>query len=651
MARAMKITLWTLSIVTLAVVVFVLVFDWNMLRGFVERKVYEQTGRELTIAGDLDVDVGLVPRIRLEKVHFANAEWATEPVMFDAAVLAFTIRLRDLLRGTITLPDVALTRPTVVLEIDTEGRRNWDLKNLEEKNANEKAQGSGPTVQHLLIDQGTVIYRDAKSGTDVQVKLSNTEEGSKLPLEVAASGKFKDMPLQAQGRGGGVLRLRNATDPYPLDVSLEIGETRATLAGTVTNLAGFDAMDVTLDLKGNSLAGLYPIFGVSLPDSPPYGLKSKVTHEATAWRLADLEGKVGDSDISGQFNFDSGKDRPRITAELVSERLDFDDLAGFIGAPPSSKPGETASAEQVQRAKAEASDPKAIPDKPINIGRIHAMDADVRLKARRIQREGLPLDDLQVHLRLDKGHLKLEPLNFGVAQGNVVSKVDLKALHPPQLQAQIEIRKLSLEKLFPRLEAGKQNVGLIGGRAELTGEGDSLGEILGSANGALGLAMSGGTVSNLLLEVLGLDAAEVVKFLLAGDDSVPLRCAVAQFQLEKGVLHAQRFVVDTEDTNIYADGQINLASESLDLTLTPKPKDVSIFTGRTPLDVKGTFKKPEFEPHAGPIAARVGAAAVGALVNPVLALVPFIETGPGENQHCAGLIKEAQEFGVPPQTH
>jgi len=651
MTRSMKTALWMLGIVTLAIVIFVLIFDWNMLRGFVERKVYAQTGRELTIGGDLDVDLGLVPRIRLGDVRFANAEWASEPAMVDAKALAFSIRLLDLLHGEITLPEVALTQPIVALEIDSQGRRNWELKKLEEKEEDKKEQGPGPVVQHLRLDNGKVIYRDAQSGTDVTVKVSHTDQARDLPLELVASGQFKQMPLQGQARGGGVLRLRNAREPYPLDLSLRIGQTRVTLAGTVTNLAGFDAMDVDLDLKGDSLADLYPIFGVSLPDTPPYSLKSRLTHEATAWRLADLEGKVGDSDIAGRFNFDSGNGQPRITADLVSQRLDLDDLAGLIGAPPSSKAGETASPEQAQEAKAEAADPKAIPDKPLNVDRLHAMDAEVSLKAHRIQREGLPVDDLQVHLRLDKGHLKLDPLNFGVAEGNVVSKVEIKALQPPQLQAQVEVRKLSLAKLFPKLEAGEQNVGLIGGRADLTGQGNSLSEVLASANGAMGLAMSGGTMSNLLLEVVGIDAAEIVKFLLAGDESVPLRCAVAQFQLKNGVLHTERFVVDTEDTNIYAEGQINLANEALELTLTPKPKDVSIFAGRTPLDVKGTFKKPEFEPHTGPIAARVGAAAVGAMVNPVLALVPFIETGPGENQNCAGLIKEAQESGVPPDTH
>lgn len=652
MARGMRVTLWILGSFLVVVMVFVLVFDWNMLRGFVERKTYEQTGRELSIAGDLDVDLGLVPRIRVENVRFANAQWNREPAMVELEKLEFTLRLTDLLRGAVVLPEMSLVRPAVLLEVDAQGRRNWDLKKLNEsKSEEEQSQGAAPVVQRLLIDRGSVTYRDARSATDLNVQVANNDQENDLPLKLAAQGTFRNMPVQANGQGGGVLRMQDAKNPYPLDVSVQIGDTRASMAGTITNLAGVDAMNVNLEVQGKSLADVFPLFGVSLPQSPPYRLAGSLTHEGATWRLVDLKGQYGDSDVAGQLYVDVGQQRPRIDAELVSKVLDFDDLAGFIGAPPSAKPGEAASAEQAQQAKTEAADSKALPDKPLKLDGLRLMDANVRLKARRIRHEGLPLEDLEAHLHLDDGHLRLEPLNFGVAQGNIVSKVDLKAADPPRLQADIELKKLNLGKLFSKLEGSEDSYGLLGGRAELTGKGNSIAQILASSDGALGLAMSGGTISNLLLEVVGLDFAEMTKFFLAGDEKVSLRCAVAQFELKDGTLSTDRFIVDTEDTNIYAAGTLNFGQETLDVTLTPKPKDVSIFSGRTPLDVKGTLKKPEFKIHKGPIAARVGAAAVGAIINPALALVPFIETGPGENRDCANLVKEAQEFGVPPDTH
>lgn len=652
MVRGLKVTLWIFVSFALALLIFVSLFDWNMLRGFVERKTYENTGRTLSIKGDLDVDLGLVPRVRVEKVRFANAEWSADPVMVDVEAVEFTIRLGDLVRGVITLPEVALTGPNVILEIDGDGRRNWELEKFKNAQPDDKgSQRSGPAVQRLLIDRGNLTYRDAEADTDLTVQVANTDRDGVPNLELIAAGKFRSMPTQARGQGGGVLRMQDAQNPYPLDLSAQLGHTRVSMAGTITNLAGVDAMDVKLNLQGQSLADLFPLFGVSLPQSPPYRIAGNLVHEGTTWRLADFKGKYGDSDIAGQFSADTSQERPRISAEIISEALDIDDLAGLIGAPPSAEPGEAVSPEQAKQAQARAQNPKIIPDKPLKVENLHRVDADVRLKARRIRHEGLPLDDLDAHMRLENGQLSFKPLNFGVAEGNVVANLDLAATQPPQLKANIELRNLNLGKLLPKLAGSDDTFGKVGGRAEVSGKGNSIGEILSSSNGALGLAMSGGTISNLLLEVIGLDIAEITKFLLAGDEKVPLRCAVAQFELAKGVLRTDRFIVDTEDTNIYLAGTLDFGSEALDLTLTPKPKDVSIFSGRTPLEVRGTLKQPEFEAHKAPLAARVGAAAVGAAINPALALIPFIETGPGENRDCVNLVKQAQEFGVPPDSH
>jgi hypothetical protein len=51
-------------------------------------------------------------------------------------------------------------------------------------------------------------------------------------------------------------------------------------------------------------------------------------------------------------------------------------------------------------------------------------------------------------------------------------------------------------------------------------------------------------------------------------------------------------------------------------------------------------------PKAGPIAARGAAAAALAAINPLLALLPFIETGPGKDSDCAQLLSHAKAKGA-----
>jgi hypothetical protein len=63
---------------------------------------------------------------------------------------------------------------------------------------------------------------------------------------------------------------------------------------------------------------------------------------------------------------------------------------------------------------------------------------------------------------------------------------------------------------------------------------------------------------------------------------------------------------------------------------------------RSPLLVSGPLGDPSVTPKAGPIAARIGAAGLLALVNPLLALVPFIEPGTGESANCNALLQRAK---------
>ena len=150
--------------------------------------------------------------------------------------------------------------------------------------------------------------------------------------------------------------------------------------------------------------------------------------------------------------------------------------------------------------------------------------------------------------------------------------------------------------------------------------------------------MTGGELSNLLIELVGLDGGEAIKFLVGGDRKTPIRCGVGSFKVQNGVATSQSIVLDTEDTNIGGAGTVNLRDETIDITLRPEPKDKSILAVRSPIRLHGPFADPDVSVKKGPIVARAGAAILLGLVNPLAALIPLIETGPGKDSDCATLL-------------
>ena len=390
-------------------------------------------------------------------------------------------------------------------------------------------------------------------------------------------------------------------------------------------------------MRGQDLEDLYPLLGLALPPTAPYAFDGRLQRDVDQWRYNGSKGKVGDSDLAGDVHIDAAGKRPYFRAQLVSQRLDFDDLAGFVGAAPSTSGNETANAEQKALKAQQAASVRLLPETPYDLDKLHAMDADVRWQAHRIEAPQLPIDDMDGHLLLEGGLLKLQPLNFGVADGDIRATIQMDARKNPIVtHADIAVRKLDLPKLLPDSALAKDAIGRIGGDIKIRGQGNSIAAIFGSADGDIALGMGRGQISNLIMELAGLDIAESLRFLIGKDRQVPIRCAFADFSVKDGMMQTRAFAFDSTDTIIIGEGSINLKDEHLDLLLRPRPKDRSLLSLRSPLRLSGTFKQPTFRPDLKALGMRGAIALALATITPPAALLATFESGPGEDSNCGG---------------
>jgi AsmA family protein len=628
---------WTiLAANVLALVVLLLLWDWNWFKGPIERQVQARTGRTLDIGGDLDVALGRVTTIRADGLVLGNADWSKEPTMAAADRLELRIEPLRLLGGDARIPEIRLSNPRLRLETGPEGRGNWAF-----------LKGGGDNrlrVQRLWIDDGRLHFLDAARDTDIRLAVASEQAGQATdapPVVASGGGTWAGNRFTLEGRAESPLQLQDAEAPYRIDVRAEAGPTRAHARGNLINPFRFEDFDLQLALQGQNLADLYPLIGVAIPDTPPYALDGRLTRDRdgdlTTWHYDGFSGTVGDSDLAGDASVTTGGPRPYLRGELVSQQLDLDDLAGFLGAAPKAGRGETSNPELAARAAKQAARGRVFPDTPYELDKLRAMDADVRWQARRIEAPGLPLDDMDAHIRLEDGLLRLDPLNFGVAGGDIRSTIRMDARESPiRTRADISARGLDLGALFPDAELAKDAVGKVGGRLDLAGSGNSVAQMLASANGEVALGMGRGRISNLLMELAGLDIYEALKFLIGKDRQVPIRCAFGDFVVEDGVMTSRALAFDTTDTIIVGQGTISLRDETLDLELRPRPKDRSLLSLRSPLVATGTFKDPSFRPDVARLGMRGAVALALGSIAPPAALLATLELGPGEDSGCGG---------------
>jgi AsmA protein len=606
-------------VAVVAVAMLFVGFGLGTLRGPIERKVGELTGRELHIGALKPVWDWRHMRFRAEKVSFANPEWATEELMLRADAVEASVELLPLFIGQVYLPEVHLVRPELNLEISADDRKNWIL------DPDQKPKEGRPSRFHikaLTFDEARLKYDDAIREISVEAQLSTDATG----VTAFAQGVYRGVGAAAAARGAPVLGLKDADTPYELHIAGEFGDTTVEADGSLTNIVQLTSVDLAIELSGKTLAGLYDVIGIALPETSAYRTSGRLVRTDHLVRYENFDAKVGESDLAGTLEFDTDdrRERPYMHGNVTAKTLNFADLGQLVGTDQPRKSG-------------------VLPDMPFDSDRWDSIDADVAIKAGTIKRpKQLPIENLATRIRMKDKVLTLDPLEFGIAGGKLAGKATLDGDQEP-IHAKLDMRveKLSLPKLFPTIEKGQNSIGDINGLIELSGRGDSVAQMLGTANGKLGVFIDGGQVSRFLMELAALDLWGVTKTKLKGDEPVKIRCAIGDFAVKDGVMNTNAFVFDTEVVNIQGSGHINLKNEGMDLTLKPEPKDRSVVSLNSPLYIRGTFSAPKVAPDVGKLGAKgLGALVMGA-INPLLAVLPLIQEGKDKDSPCQQLIAEA----------
>jgi AsmA family protein len=652
MRRGPKIAVGIVTgiVVLLALLVVLFVnFNWNRAKPWLADRVSAATGRSFAINGDLTVNWQRPPQAqeswrrfvpwphwRAKNVVFGNPEWATTgPDMARAQQVDFTVNPLLLLQKKISVESLLLTEPQLNFEHAKDGRGNWQFPKKDSPSQWQFA------LNDLSISHGNLRYVDPGKKADIGVRIDTRDDGS---AEWKANGNFNGEEMSGDGTAGALLSLQAPNVRYPVRARVKVGETSITADGTLTDPAHFSALDINLKILGASMADLFPLSGVLLPTTPKFSTEGRVVGNLKPGhiqlRYEKFKGKVGSSDIGGTLEYVQQAPRPVLRGDVTSQYLNLKDLGALIGSGDADKKKQDAQPPD-----------KVLPVSPFKTERWDKMDVQVSFTGRKIVRsENLPIDDLHTKVKMDNGVLSLAPLEFGVAGGRLSTELSIDGrADPAKARMKITARALKLKQLFPKVESMRASIGEIGGDALLSGSGNSIAALLGSADGEVKALITQGSISKFILEAMGLNIGAVVVTQLFGDRQVQLNCMATDLDVKNGLMQTRTFVVDTEDATIIVDGSINLAKEELNLKINPESKGMRIISLRSPLHVAGTFKKPDVGIDKRVVALKSGAAVVlGTVAAPLAALLALINPGPGEDSPCAKLLEEARKKPVAP---
>jgi len=622
--------------VALVLVLAVAVFQWDWLIPLVNAQASKALGRPVTVT-HLHVRLGWVPHIEADGVTIGNPDgWPGGGNFATADRLGVDIDALAYIRSrTVVIPEIAIDHPQVDAQQLEDGRANWTLASGGSSDAS--STGPGPKIGSLRISDGHAHVVDAKLKADFNVDVATQDaEGQPSQIVASAKGTYAKAPIEAQFTGGALLSLRDESNPYPVNLHVENGPTKISLVGTVKDPLAFAGADLKLDLSGPDMSLLLPLTGVAIPKTPPYQVTGALDYTSGLVKFTGMNGKVGSSDLEGDLQVDTKPQRPVLTADLQSKRVDLKDLGGFIGA----EPGDTSKGTK----RAAPSNGRVLPSDPVSLPKLNVADVHLKYRATRIEGRAQPLDNMRADLDIENGAVSLAPLSFGIGKGQIVSDVKLsESGQGVHAKVTIDFQRVDVDKLVAATGAGR-GAGAIGGRAVIDGTGRSMAEILAHGNGELKLYMgSGGDLSALLVDLSGLEFGNALLSALGIPNRAKVQCLITDFVLQQGLVDARTVVLDTNEARVGGKGSINLRDETLKLVLETDSKHFSIGSLPAPVDITGTFAKPSVLPDLAVVGARAGAAvALGVLLTPLGALLPTIQLGTGEDGACAGLLANAK---------
>lgn len=659
MSRTKKITMWSaisISALLLICVLFLLMFDWNRAKPWLNEKVSEATGRRFAINGDLVLtwqraepatgtwrDWIPAPRLSARDVTLGNPEWAkADSNMAEIGHITFSVNPLPLLNKTIVIPSLQLDDPNVALQRVSKDKDNWTFKQTE-------PSAWTLDLQRLYFYRGEITLKDQVEHIDAKANIDTLEPTAVNDYVMGwkITGTYNGARITGDGKAGALLALKNVDKPFPLEAKLAVGKTVIRINGTVTKPQELAAIDMRLYLAGASMADLYPLTGITLPKTPEFSTEGHLIgvmdKQGGKWTYEKFKGKVGDSDIAGSLVYESKQPRPLLSGTVVSNLLQLSDLGPVIGADSNESKKERGVAANQPAGK-------VLPVEKFTTERWGSIDADVKITGHKIVHSAsLPIENLDTHLKLQDSVITLSPLKFGVAGGNLIGDIKLDGRNNMiKAEAKVSARHLKLKQLFPTFQPMQASFGEVNGDTSLSGTGNSIASLLATSNGEIKSLINEGTISKLLLEQIGLNIGNIVISKLFGDKQVQLNCMATDLAVTNGLVQTRTFIVDTDDAVMYVTGTVDLAKEQLNLTIKPETKGLRIVSLRAPLYVTGEFANPKVGVDTGVLALKAGSAVALAVVAPVTALLPLINVGTQEENKCTALLKEARSKPVAP---
>ncbi len=602
--------------------------EFEELRGIAESQVRQTTGRELKVAGAIDLQISLNPSIALEDVSFANASWGSRPAMATVKRLELEVALMPLLLGEVRIRRLVLVEPDILLETDLDGRGNWLFGDAPADSGEDGASfGTLPTISEIAVRDARAVFRDGKTGRTVRLHLSGLQARAASrtsPLEISISGAANDTAFKIEGTLGSADDL-TADESFPLKLTGEIAGVRLDVDGQIDAPLTRQILDLSVSVKGASPADLSDLVNAPLPRLGPFSIAAQMRREGREFTLTGLAVQVGSSDLAGNLRVSLAKARPTLAGKLTAGLIDLGDVL---------PPNDTA----------DSPSEFIFSESPLPLDALAAVDGDITFGIGVLRlRDGLELTDVDLRLVLKGGRLMVEPLSAKLSGATITGSLSLDGRPaPPTFALQIDANDVDYGRLLADMEIVDGVAGTLRATVDVRGAGASPRAIATGLNGRIDVVGGEGRIDSTLLGAADTGLLDMFSRWGDTDEDLILNCVLVRLPVQDGVAASEAILLDTSTVTVGGDGSVDLRDETLNFLVTPQAKQTSLLSLAVPFQITGPLRQPEVGPD--PLGTAVGVAKVaGILINPLVAgATLLLDTQTADSNPCVAALEDGQ---------
>ena len=187
-----------LVITAIVVIGGLLVLPGDKLAELAADQLEAQTGRRLTVQGEVALSLWPVLGVKAEGVSLSNADWAGDQPMLTARTLSIGISAPDLLKGDVRIKSITAQDPHLNLSTNATGEGNWVLTAVSAAGPEGDDQGGGAgsslSIETLMLNNASLTYTEygetpvAMQNIDLQLKWPEPNGTVELALALNPAG-------------------------------------------------------------------------------------------------------------------------------------------------------------------------------------------------------------------------------------------------------------------------------------------------------------------------------------------------------------------------------------------------------------------------------------------------------------------------------